>query len=350
MKKKIFTAVALGLLTQATLTLNAQVTVGAGGAGAVGANSTTTNSNVGIGNSVPTAPLSFNNISSKKISFWSPSVSSATSTDYYGMAVEPFTLVYTTDQVGSDHSFRAATSSSTFNELMRIKGNGLVNITDRLNVGNSITLGNTTTSTAGLTFPPTTALKKIALHDVSGNTTSHLFYGFGIDANVLRYQVGHTGASHVFYAGAGAGTSNELLRITGNGRLGIGTTTPAAAIHVAGATNKVIIGDAGTLIPGTYRLYVQGGILTEKLKCAVRNTTNWADFVFDPSYKLMPLVEVEKYIVANRHLPEVPSAVELVQDGLDVAEMQAKQMQKIEELTMYIIDLQKQIDALKTNK
>jgi hypothetical protein len=87
--------------------------------------------------------------------------------------------------------------------------------------------------------------------------------------------------------------------------------------------------------------------LTEKLKIAVFGTANWSDFVFADDYKLRPLTEVESFIKANKHLPDVPSAQALVDEGgVDVQQMLAKQMQKIEELTLYIIAQDKKIKAL----
>jgi hypothetical protein len=107
---------------------------------------------------------------------------------------------------------------------------------------------------------------------------------------------------------------------------------------------KVSIGNVTT--PGDYRLYVEKGILTEKVRVALKTTTNWADYVFAPDYKLKPLAEVEAFVKENKHLPNVPSAEQLVKDGgIDVNEMFAKQMEKIEELTLYIIEQNKKADA-----
>src|SRR5690606_910854 len=97
-----------------------------------------------------------------------------------------------------------------------------------------------------------------------------------------------------------------------------------------------------------YRLFVEDGILTEKVKVAVKNTSDWADYVFADEYKLMPLEQVEKFVKENNHLPNVPSAVEVVESGIDVAKMDAKLLEKIEELTLYIIQQQKEINELKT--
>ena len=76
--------------------------------------------------------------------------------------------------------------------------------------------------------------------------------------------------------------------------------------------------------------------------------TDWSDFVFDDGYRLMPLGEVERYIDANRHLPDIPSAQEVEEEGVDVGEMNKLLLQKVEELTLYVIDLQKQVEELKS--
>jgi len=109
---------------------------------------------------------------------------------------------------------------------------------------------------------------------------------------------------------------------------------------------NIYIGDSATYPTntGNYKLYVEGGILTEKVKVALRSTANWADYVFADNYKLMPLKDVEKFINSNKHLPGIKSAKELMEDGLDVAQMQAKHMEKIEELTLYVIEQDKKIN------
>lgn len=112
---------------------------------------------------------------------------------------------------------------------------------------------------------------------------------------------------------------------------------------------KVVIGaELMANTPGTYKLYVKDGILTEKLRVANNlDPLNWADFVFDDNYELMPLQKLESYITANKHLPEIPSATDVSKNGIDIAEMDAKLLQKIEELTLYVIQQQKEIDELK---
>jgi len=103
----------------------------------------------------------------------------------------------------------------------------------------------------------------------------------------------------------------------------------------------------GPFTGGPYSLFVAGGIITESANVAVANSQYWADFVFDKGYKLTPLAELENFITKNHHLPEIPSAEEVVKSGVNVAKMDAKLLQKIEELTLYMIDMKKENDALK---
>ena len=110
-------------------------------------------------------------------------------------------------------------------------------------------------------------------------------------------------------------------------------------------SGKVLIGNVTS--PGNYKLYVEQGILSEKVRVALKSTSYWADYVFAPDYKLMPLKEVEEFVEKNRHLPNVPSAEEVVRDGIDMATMDAKLLEKIEELTLYLIDLKKENENLK---
>ncbi|MBS1644914.1 MAG: hypothetical protein JST36_07750 [Bacteroidetes bacterium] len=110
------------------------------------------------------------------------------------------------------------------------------------------------------------------------------------------------------------------------------------------ANGKVVIGnpaqDYNISTPGSYKLYVEGGILTEHLRVAIRSTSDWQDQVFEPSYRLMPLGQLKRYIGVHHHLPGIPSAQEVVTQGLDVAEGQSKLLQKLEELTLYLLQQQ----------
>jgi hypothetical protein len=110
----------------------------------------------------------------------------------------------------------------------------------------------------------------------------------------------------------------------------------------------IIVGNSTVTIPSgsTYKLAVSGGIITEKVRVATNGTAFWADYVFEPAYKLRPLKEVETFIKENKHLPEIPSTAEVSQNGIDLAQTQALLLQKVEELTLYVIDQNKKIEKL----
>ena len=91
-----------------------------------------------------------------------------------------------------------------------------------------------------------------------------------------------------------------------------------------------------------YSLAVNGNAIFNK--AVIKVYGNWSDYVFNEDYKLMPLDALEKYIKANHHLPEIPSAKEVEKDGIDIGTNQALLLKKIEELTLIIIDLNKKIE------
>ena len=98
-------------------------------------------------------------------------------------------------------------------------------------------------------------------------------------------------------------------------------------------------------VPEGYKLAVDGKVICEEMKVAL--SQNWGDFVFNKDYELMPLESVEDYITENSHLPNIPSATEVEEEGLELGEMQRLQMIKIEELTLHLIEMKKEIDSLK---
>jgi len=115
-----------------------------------------------------------------------------------------------------------------------------------------------------------------------------------------------------------------------SGKVGVGTTNFPASI--------------GSADLNAYKLFVKGGVLTEE----VRVRTGWADYVFDGDYKLKSLQEVEQYIQENGYLPNVPSAKQVEKEGIELGDITRVQQEKIEELTLYTIQQQKEIDELKT--
>jgi hypothetical protein len=117
--------------------------------------------------------------------------------------------------------------------------------------------------------------------------------------------------------------SSSRLEVLGNGCVGIGTATP-----YAGA-----------------KLTVKGKIVASEI--LIKDISEIPDYVFKTDYKLMPLHEVEKFVNINRHLPEVPSEKEFKENGMNMAEMNAMLLKKVEELTLYMIEMKKEIEILK---
>ncbi|MEI2740723.1 MAG: hypothetical protein V9F01_18255 [Chitinophagaceae bacterium] len=127
----------------------------------------------------------------------------------------------------------------------------------------------------------------------------------------------------------------------GTGKLVIQTNVDPASgsIDILDIRGRVQIGGGAIPTPAGYKLYVETGILTEKVKIALKTGSDWADFVFNKDYKLMSLQELEQYIQENKHLPGIPTTTEVLKEGVDLGKMTSKLLEKIEELTLYIIQL-----------
>jgi hypothetical protein len=139
--------------------------------------------------------------------------------------------------------------------------------------------------------------------------------------------------------------TSQYFMISANGHVGINTNYPSANLTVNG---NVVIGDPmNVCIPNAnYKLFVETGILTEKVKVAINCSTDWADYVFARNYNLRSIAELEKFVIENHHLPNIPSADEVVKEGIDVATMDARLLEKIEELSLYIIQLKNENEKL----
>jgi hypothetical protein len=96
-----------------------------------------------------------------------------------------------------------------------------------------------------------------------------------------------------------------------------------------------------------YKLAVNGGVACKNDIYITQTNLNWPDYVFEPTYILKPLLLLEQEIDSLGHLPEMPSANEVENEGLSMTTVTTKVVQKVEELTLYTIDQQKQLDALK---
>src|SRR5690606_37620746 len=133
-----------------------------------------------------------------------------------------------------------------------------------------------------------------------------------------------------------------------NGKVGIGFGFGDFPTEAGQITANPIY----TLNVENYNLFVYGGILTEEVRVILQE--EWADYVFEEDYNLPTLQELEVFVKENKHLPNVPSAKEVKESGIELGEMAKIQQEKIEELTLYIIEQDKinkkqqvEIDELK---
>jgi hypothetical protein len=113
--------------------------------------------------------------------------------------------------------------------------------------------------------------------------------------------------------------------------------------------NELIL-KAGNVGIGTsdtkgYKLAVAGDVIAERV--VVKLQANWPDYVFKTGYSLRPLSEVEAFVKTNNHLPDVPSEAEIKEKGIDMEQMNATLLKKVEELTLYLIEQQKEVKTLR---
>ena len=220
----------------------------------------------------------------------------------YGIPIERFTLLKD-GKVGIGNATPAFTMDIS----------GPINATGLFVNGTAVALGVTAVS-------PWT-LDGSAVNYNNGNV------GIGILSNVPTYKLdvnGTINATGFLLNGAPLSTSQW--------------TTAGSVIYYNGGNIGI-----GTVTPGSYKLNVWGSLRAHEI---VVNTTG-ADFVFEDGYKLRPLEEVERFINEHKHLPEILPAQQMQKEGMKMGDTQTKLLQKIEELTLYMIELKKDLEKVK---
>jgi len=145
---------------------------------------------------------------------------------------------------------------------------------------------------------------------------------------LTKYGSGHSKSKHFEISGG----SGPMTFLTG--------ASPTEKMRLFENGNVCI----GVAVDNGYKLAVNGTIHAKEVKV---DLSDWSDFVFNEDYHLKPLNEIEEFIKINKHLPEIPSAKEVEANGVALGEMQAKLLQKVEELTLYMIELKKENDTIK---
>jgi hypothetical protein len=214
----------------------------------------------------------------------------------------------------------------TSNPAYRLQIAGNTDGSDRtfLNLTNS---DNSTNSSVGLTMNS----------GGSGNIGGISFSG--MNYNVMS---GFKDCFYIFSTGTGglklAATIGDINLCTYHD----GANAPIPRLTILNTTGNILIGKS-TQTNSTYKLEVEGKIRATEI---VVNTTG-ADFVFEKNYKPRSLADLEQYVKINKHLPEIPSASEMQAKGVSLSDMQNALLQKVEELTLYMIELKKENDLLK---
>ncbi len=153
------------------------------------------------------------------------------------------------------------------------------------------------------------------------------------------------------YSGISVGVYGQATGSSSGTRIGIYGLASGGNTNWAGyfVGNQYVSGDlrVGTIAGASgYKVSVNGKIMCTELR--VQTVNNWPDYVFADEYKLMPLEELEAFIRTEKHLPNIPSAAEVEEEeGFDVGEMQRLTLEKLEELTLYILELKRDHEAVK---
>lgn len=263
------------------------------------------------------------------------------STNQYLRDVGPVTTVYATNGQ-SGYRLNVINQSG---DLFRLQKDGVT----QMNVHSNGNVGIGTTSPA----------YKLDVNGIIGVKGQRV-----LDENGTTIQMGDLAGGDGYRSLVLRAGDQDRVFINTSGDVGIGTNGPSAKLDVNGSTtiaglttlnNSVTISSNGvTTINNILNVnnqlnltgdaIINGNIESKKVK-VTQNPGNWPDYVFTSSYDLRTLSEVESFIKENQHLPEVPSAKEVEADGLDLGNMDAILLKKVEELTLYMIELNKTVKA-----
>lgn len=313
-KMKKVTRLLSGLfLLGMTITTSAQISTATGGAANVLPNSPTTNTNVGIGTNTPTAKLEVTGFGNNTQTFIDAS-------DAYKKCVVL--------SVGGLRETAPNNNSSLGNRLLTFMDVPVSNVTpartwfgiDDRNDSERLFHWAVAGQDSGFGLQDKLQNKVFELYEDGTNTFLNL------PKAGSYFTIGGTQAWPIPYRFM---VKNGASKFEGNvvvdTNVGIGTTN-----FVDGTD--------------TYRLSVKGAIRADKVKVY----TTWADYVFEKEYKLATLEEVEQQILSQGHLKDIPSAKEVEEKGIELGEMNKLLLQKVEELTLYMIELKKELTVLKS--
>lgn len=317
------------------------------------------NTKMGIGTMTPKHPLTFPSALGDKISFWGGNT--LATDNHYGIGVQGAAFQFYVPTV-SDNIIFGVGRSASLTEKMRIEGSGNVGIginnpNGTLEVargtgtnGTAAFYGTSWTSHFNYSTEETTYIRggknnaKVLINDLAGlgnvgiGTASP---NYKLQVNTIGNGAGIVHANNAgiqvgTYVGYGAGwygtlSNHPLVLFVNNGNAAV-TLTTSEQLQVGGTTT-----------PAGYKMSVDGKVICTELEVLI---TPWPDYVFKPNYKLKPLQEIENFIAKNGHLPNIPKAEDIENKSLALGNMAKLQMEKIEELTLYLIEINKRLQKV----
>ena len=313
------------------------------GTNGIGSSSTT---NVGIGTSAPDAPLTFNSVTGEKIHLYSSGSS------LYGLSVYSNELRVISGAGGSITFGNQG--AGAFSEYARITSSGALGLGMTPQATLDVAGNGIATFRAGVSTNAANTVAQIrsSLAVVGSGSTAQSVNG------AVAYDYYNAGSSPSFsgtllvYNGKDDPNTNYDLPQARRGSLifqnvsaGLIATNGGSIYFAPASHTQMVIKPGGNVGIGTMNpdaMLAVNGTIHAKEVIVDTSSSAWSDYVFSSAYRLAPLAEVEQHIKSEGHLPGIPSAAQVAEHGVNMGEMQARLLAKVEELTLYMIELKKE--------